>query len=121
MSGASVDWNRLLAGLVHPTQAMILAAHEALGGALSPIMLVHVFEWTVPLSSVAYHVSRLADMGVLDWSTPSSAAVRWSTCTGWQGGGRRTDTRRCTHAGTAVSGQLEPPFLCRGWWKSSRP
>jgi len=61
-----VNWDRLVAELLHPTQIAILAAMEAIGEALSPSVLVKVLDETVSLPSLDYHVKRLAKLGAVE-------------------------------------------------------
>jgi predicted transcriptional regulator len=60
-----MDWDALIGRLVHPTQVAIIEAMEWIDRPLSPVELARVFEREVPLSSVAYHVRRLAELGVV--------------------------------------------------------
>ena len=62
---SAVDWDRLLARLLHPTQAAVLGAMDHIAVPLSPVMLARVFERTISLSSLSYHVGCLAKMEVL--------------------------------------------------------
>jgi hypothetical protein len=61
-----VNWDRLVAELLHPTQIAILAAMEFIGEALSPSVLVKVLDETVALASIDYHVKRLANLGAVE-------------------------------------------------------
>lgn len=61
----SVDWDHLLARLLHPTQAAILGAVEWIDEPLSPKLLVAVFDHSESLGTVAYHVQRLAALDAL--------------------------------------------------------
>jgi hypothetical protein len=60
-----MDWDALIGRLMHPTQLAIVEAMLWVDRPLSPAQLVRVFNGGMQLSSVAYHVSRLADLGVL--------------------------------------------------------
>jgi len=56
------DTMTIAKALAHPTRVRILAAfarHETIGAA----QLAR--EWNVPVSAIAYHVRRLADLGVI--------------------------------------------------------
>ena len=61
-----MDWEALIGRLLHPTQLAVVEAMLWIDRPLSPAQLVRVFDGGVHLSSVAYHVSRLADLGVLE-------------------------------------------------------
>lgn len=61
-----MDWDALIARLIHPTQLAVIEAMLWIDRPLSPAELVYVFDEEIVLSSVAYHVRRLADLGVLE-------------------------------------------------------
>lgn len=61
-----MDWDALIARLIHPTQLAVIEAMLWIDRPLSSAELVRVFDGEVVLSSVAYHVRRLADLGVLE-------------------------------------------------------
>jgi Helix-turn-helix domain len=60
-----VNWDRLVAELLHPTQIAILAAVEHVDEPLSASLLVEVLDETISLGSMDYHVKRLAHLGAL--------------------------------------------------------
>lgn len=60
-----MDWDALIARLIHPTQLAVIEAMLWIDRPLSSAELVRVFDGEIVLSSVAYHVRRLADLGVL--------------------------------------------------------
>jgi hypothetical protein len=60
-----MDWEALIGRLIHPTQLAVIEAMRWIDRPLSPAQLVRVFDSGMQLPSVAYHVSRLADLGVL--------------------------------------------------------
>lgn len=60
-----MDWDALIGRLVHPTQVAIIEAMQWIDRPLSPVELVRVFDGEIPLSSLAYHVRRLAELDVL--------------------------------------------------------
>lgn len=66
-SGVShgVNWDRLLAE-IHPIQIMILAAVDWIREPLSPSLLTEVFDSTIPLAQLSYHVKRLGELDVLE-------------------------------------------------------
>lgn len=61
-----MNWEALIGRLLHPTQVAVVEAMLWIDRPLSPAQLVRVFDGEVQLSSVAYHVSRLTDLGVLE-------------------------------------------------------
>lgn len=64
--GASaVDWDALIARLVHSTQVLIIEALGWIDRPLSATDLRMVFDKTLSLSVVSYHVRRLKELGVL--------------------------------------------------------
>lgn len=60
-----MDWEALIGRLMHPTQLAVIEAMLWVETPLSPAQLVRVFDGQMQLPSVAYHVSRLIDLGVL--------------------------------------------------------
>ncbi|MEX2107874.1 MAG: hypothetical protein WD827_03175 [Solirubrobacterales bacterium] len=60
-----MDWEALIGRLMHPTQLAVVEAMLWIDAPLSPTQLVRVFDGEIQLPSVAYHVGRLADFGVL--------------------------------------------------------
>lgn len=63
--GADGLWDGLAASLLHPTQLHIVEAMRWIDRPLSPSQLVRVFCEEETLSTVAYHVRRLAGLGAL--------------------------------------------------------
>ena len=61
-----MDWDALIARLIHPTQLAVIEAMLWIDRPLSSAELVRIFDGEIVLSSVAYHVRRLADLGVLE-------------------------------------------------------
>ena len=61
-----MDWDALIARLIHPTQLAVIEAMLWIDRPLSSAELVRIFDGEVVLSSVAYHVRRLAELGVLE-------------------------------------------------------
>jgi repressor of nif and glnA expression len=60
-----INWERLLAKRMHPTQVMILAAMEVTGEPLSATALSRTFDEAISVRSVDYHLNRLAQYGVV--------------------------------------------------------
>jgi hypothetical protein len=58
-------WESLLGRLLHPVQVQIIEAMLSIDRPLSAVELERVFEKKVNLSTVAYHVRRLADLDVV--------------------------------------------------------
>lgn len=69
--GDPVDWDDLLARLLHETQMHIIEAMRWIGRPMSANELTHVFDGSAELPNVSYHVRRLKDLGVL-----TAASVR---------------------------------------------
>lgn len=63
--GADGFWGALAARLLHPVQLHIVEAMRWIGLPLSTSQLFHIFDEEQRLSTVAYHVRRLAALGVL--------------------------------------------------------
>ncbi len=63
---AAVDWDALMARLVHSTQVLIIEALSWIDRPLSATDLEKVFDKTLSLSVISYHVKRLKDLGVLE-------------------------------------------------------
>ncbi|HWB70077.1 MAG TPA: hypothetical protein VG518_08880 [Solirubrobacterales bacterium] len=61
-----MDWEALIGRLMHPTQLAVVEAMSWIDVPLSPAQLVRVFDGEMQLPSVAYHVSRLINLGVLE-------------------------------------------------------
>jgi hypothetical protein len=61
-----MDWDALIARLIHPTQLAVIEAMLWIDRPLSSAELVRVFDEEIVLSSVAYHVRRLSELGVLE-------------------------------------------------------
>jgi hypothetical protein len=64
--GDPVDWDGLVSRLLHETQVLIIEALKWIDRPLSSRELENVFERSIGLSSVCYHVGRLAELGVLE-------------------------------------------------------
>jgi hypothetical protein len=69
---ATVDWNGLLVRLLHETQLQIIEAMGWVNRPMSASQLVQVFDESTTLASVAYHVRRLREIGILklSWLRP---------------------------------------------------
>jgi hypothetical protein len=61
-----MDWEGLIGRLIHPTQLAVLEAMLWIDCPMSPAQLARVFDGEMQLPSVAYHVGRLIDLGVLE-------------------------------------------------------
>jgi hypothetical protein len=64
--GDPMDWNGLMGRLLHDSQVLVIEALKWIGQPLSSKELENVFEESLALSSVCYHVVRLAELGVLE-------------------------------------------------------
>jgi hypothetical protein len=60
-----LDWGTLAGRLLHPTQLAVVEALHWVEGPLSPVQLVRLFGNGERLPLVAYHVRRLANLGVI--------------------------------------------------------
>jgi DNA-binding transcriptional ArsR family regulator len=65
MDGDPIDWDKLLTLLLHETQLHIIEAMWRIGRPVSASQLVQVFDESVGLAAIAYHVRRLKQMGVI--------------------------------------------------------
>jgi DNA-binding transcriptional ArsR family regulator len=61
-----VDWAVLIPRLVHPTKVLVIEAMLWIDRPMSAVEFARIFDTTVTLSSVSYHVKKLADDGVLE-------------------------------------------------------
>jgi len=61
-----MDWDGFLGRLVHPTQIAIIEGLRWIDQPLSAAELTEVFEETLGLAAISYHVRRLRDLGVLE-------------------------------------------------------
>lgn len=61
----AVNWDAVLARLLHPTQAAILEAHAWIEEPLSPSDLTRIFNREWSLGQISYHVKRLTDLDLL--------------------------------------------------------
>jgi len=62
-----IDWEHVARVRMYPTQLAILEALDADGGrTLSPKELTRELDGPLPLSTVAHHVRRLAEMELLE-------------------------------------------------------
>jgi hypothetical protein len=59
------DWSELVPQVVHPLRVMIIEALRWIDQPLSPSDLRQVFALEFGLSTVSYHVNKLAAAGVL--------------------------------------------------------
>lgn len=67
---ATVDWDGLLAGLLHPTQFQIIEAMHWINRPVSACQLVQVFDRDQKdLSAVSYHLRRLSELKVVRLSS----------------------------------------------------
>lgn len=64
--GDPVDWDGLVSRLLHDTQILIIETLKWIDQPLSASELESVFYGTIGLSSVSYHVGRLAELCVLE-------------------------------------------------------
>jgi hypothetical protein len=65
--GDSVDWEAMVAQVIHPAKVAIIEALAWIGRPLSPSLMAEIFsESDLYLSLIAYHVKGLADMGLLE-------------------------------------------------------
>jgi DNA-binding transcriptional ArsR family regulator len=63
---AAVDWDGLMARLLHPTQLQIVEAMHWIGQPVSASQLVHVFDRDPKdLSAVSYHLRRLRTLKIV--------------------------------------------------------
>jgi hypothetical protein len=60
-----MDWEALIGRVIHPTQLAVIEAMLWIDRPMSPAQLVRSLGGGMQLPSVAYHVSRLTDLGVL--------------------------------------------------------
>jgi DNA-binding transcriptional ArsR family regulator len=64
--GAAVDWDGLLASLLHPTQFQIIEAMHWIGQPISASQLLHVLgRGRKDLSAVSYHLRRLGELKIV--------------------------------------------------------
>lgn len=63
--GGDPGWQAALFGLLHPIKVATVEAHLWLDEPLSATLLLEVFDRTVAHNNLAYHVRKLADVGVL--------------------------------------------------------
>jgi hypothetical protein len=63
--GEPFDWLALVPLVAHPTKVAVIEALTWIGRPLSASLLREVFDREWSLSSVSYHVTTLADFGVL--------------------------------------------------------
>jgi hypothetical protein len=72
-----VDWEGLVTRLLHETQLHIIEAMRWIDRPISPSQLVHVFDGSTYLPSIAYHVRHLRKLGVIreSWSRPVRGAT----------------------------------------------
>jgi DNA-binding transcriptional ArsR family regulator len=67
---AAVDWDGLLAGLLHPTQFQIIEAMHWIDRPVSASQLVQVFDRDPKdLSALSYHVRRLNELKIIRLSS----------------------------------------------------
>lgn len=68
MSGGedALDWGALVPRVIYPTKLWIIEAIRWIDQPLSATQLRHVFDREFSLSSVSYHVTTLAEWGVLE-------------------------------------------------------
>jgi hypothetical protein len=59
-------WSRVLS-MLHPVQIAVVEAFDWIDEPISATLLFDVFGRDVRLGTVAYHLRRLADAGVLVW------------------------------------------------------
>jgi hypothetical protein len=60
-------WSKGLFSLLHPVQIGMVEAFAWIDDPMSATLLFEVFGRTVRLGTIAYHLRRLADAGVLVW------------------------------------------------------
>jgi predicted transcriptional regulator len=60
------SWETALFSLLHPAQIAVVEAHVWIGEPMSSKRLHEVLGGTWPLGTIAYHVRRLAQKGVLE-------------------------------------------------------
>lgn len=60
-----MDWESIIARVLHPTQVEIIEAIKYLGGPRSAAELTRCFGGP-PLSSISYHIRHLAKIGALE-------------------------------------------------------
>jgi hypothetical protein len=65
--GQSVNWETMVAHVIHPAKVSIIEALAWIGRPLSPSLMEELFSGSgLYLSLIAYHVKGLADMGLLE-------------------------------------------------------
>jgi hypothetical protein len=65
--GQTVDWETLVAHVIHPAKVAIIEALAWIGRPLSPSLMEEVLKGNgLYLSLIAYHVKGLAEMGLLE-------------------------------------------------------
>ena len=62
--GSAVDWDGLLARLLNPTQCQIIEAMHWIGRPVSASQLIQVLDRPKDLSTVSYHLRRLAELKI---------------------------------------------------------
>jgi hypothetical protein len=60
-----VDWSALVAQVIHPTKIQIIEAMRWIDEPMSAIKLETIFDKTISLSNISYHVESLKKLGVL--------------------------------------------------------
>lgn len=72
----TVDWDGLLIRLLHETQLQIIEAMGWVGRPMSASQLRQVFDESVTLANISYHVRRLREIGILrlSWIRPVRGA-----------------------------------------------
>lgn len=72
-----VDWSALVPLIVNKRKVLIIEAIRWIGKPTSAVQLEKVFDKTIDLSSISYHVKSLAKLGILKqvWKRPVRGAV----------------------------------------------
>jgi len=66
IASSPMDWDAFFSHLAHPTQIAIIEALRWIDQPLSAAELTEVFEGTLGLATVSYHVRRLRNLHVLE-------------------------------------------------------
>lgn len=60
-----MDWDALVPRIIHPTKMLIIEAIQWINRPMSATELERVFDKTIDLSSISYHVTTLAKLRIL--------------------------------------------------------
>ena len=60
-----VDWTALVPRMIFPTKLLIIEALQRIDRPMSAVEFEHVFDKSLGLSTISYHLTTLAKLGVL--------------------------------------------------------